>query len=295
MDSSAADLSTNQKSTEKSSGIWLVVGLLSGLIAALFSVLVPDFQTQSSVGVVARVNGADISREKFLGHLQSLSSDKRETITSDDADYVLERIIEEELLVQRGLEVGLAENDKRTRAAIINAMINMTTATAESTSPSDSELQAFFDEHHEYFTPTSRLRVRQLVVGNKAHANQAYERLSRGEAFDVINRELGITVALRLPDTLLPLVKLREYLGPSAVKMLQAQRSGFISKPSKEGNHFRVLWLLEKENGELPLLAEVRDQVEGELVRRRGDQSLRDYLEWLKDRADIRYPSKLPL
>jgi len=274
---------------------WLMIGLVGGLLAALYSVLTPDFSTQEQVDVVASVNSSTISREKFLGHLQALSSDKREAITAKDADYVLQRIIEEELLVQRGLEVGLADNDKSTRAAIIDAMINMTTANAESSKPTDAQLQSFFDEHYEYFSPTARLRVRQLILETSEQATEAYQRLSGGEAFAQVKRDLGIAVALNLPDALLPLVKLREYLGPSAAKMLQAQQAGFISKPTKQGKHYRVLWLQEKELGQRPALVDVREQVEGELVRRRGDKSLRDYLQWLNQRADVQYLSELPL
>jgi PPIC-type PPIASE domain len=274
---------------------WLVIGLVGGLLAALYSVLTPDFSTQERIDVVASVNSRTISREKFLGHLQALSSDKREAITAQDADYVLERIIEEELLVQRGLEVGLADNDKRTRAAIIDAMINMTTANAEASKPSETELENFFDQHREYFSPTARLRVQQLVLGDSAQADEAYERLSGGEEFTVIKKKFGVSVALNLPNTLLPLVKLREYLGPSAVTMLQAQPAGFISTPINQGKHYQILWLQEKELGKSPALEDVREQVEAELVRRRGDKSLRDYLQWLKQRADVQYLSELPL
>jgi len=134
-----------------------------------------------------------------------------------------------------------------------------------------------------------------LVLETSEQATQAYQRLGRGEAFAQVKRDLGITVALNLPDTLLPLVKLREYLGPSAAKMLQTQQAGFISTPTKQGKHYRVLWLQEKQLGTPPRLADVREQVEGELVRRRGDKSLRDYLQWLNQRADVQYLSELPL
>lgn len=287
-----------QSDTSPRSLRWLALGLVSGLIAALLSVLTPSWNVEEDAKVVATVNGTPISREKYLGHLTALSSDKKDPVTVEDAQYVLERIIEEELLVQRGLEVGLLASDKRTRAAMVNAMVSMTTATAEAASPSERELQTFYENNSDYFTPTARLRVRQLVVAGanaQEKAQQAYARLRAGEAFEAVNRELGRTVALSLPDTLLPPAKVREYLGPSVVQLLQQQPTGFISRPQPQGNSYRIVVLVDKEVGERPALASIRAQVEAEYVRRKGDQTLREYLEWLKDRAEIAYPSALPL
>lgn len=277
---------------------WLALGLISGLIAALISVLTPSWGVEEDVQIVATVNGTFISREKYLSHLTALSTDKKDPVTAEDAEYVLGRIIEEELLVQRGVEVGLLESDKRTRAAMVNAMISMTTASAEATTPSERELQSFYEDNSDYFTPTARLRVRQLVVGGdnaQEKAQRAFARLSAGEGFEVVDRELGKAVALSIPDTLLPPAKVREYLGPSVVQLLQQQPAGFISRPQAQGSGFRIVMLVDKEEGARPVLASIRQQVEAEYVRRSGDQSLREYLEWLKDRADITYPSELPL
>lgn len=276
----------------------LALGLGAGLLAALVSVLSPNWGEPENVQVVASVNGAPITREKYLSHLTALSTDKKDPITNEDSRYVLERIIEEELLVQRGVEVGLLDSDKRTRAAMVNAMIGMTTATAEATAPSEGELISFFEDNIDYFTPTSRLRVRQLfVVGEDAEqkTQQAYTLLQQGEAFEAVNSKYGKSTALSIPDTLLPPAKVREYLGPTLVQFLQDKSAGFISQPQKLETGYRLLQLVDKEVGERPQLARVLPQVEAEYVRRSGDRSLREYLEWLKDRADISYPSELPL
>ncbi|BFM15793.1 peptidylprolyl isomerase [Maricurvus nonylphenolicus] len=292
-------MSVNEIRSEDSLSVrWLIGGLILGLLAALYSVLLPEQWQTNNMQVVAEVNGTLITREKYLNHLQALASDKKDAITADDAEYVLQRIIEEELLVQRGLEVGLIDSDKRTRSAMVNAMIGMTTASAEATPPSESDLTDFFNEHIDYFTPTSRIHVSVInLTGDDAgkHAEQAVKRLRKGEDFTVVRQALGSPVALSVPENLLPPTKLREYLGPSLVQTLQHQSVGYISAAMPYGNGFRIIKLVDKEVGQAPAMVTVREQVEAEYVRRLGDQTLREYLAWLKDRADIQYPSELPL
>ena len=181
---------------------------------------------------------------------------------------------------------------------LVNAMISMTTTAAEAKAPSEQELADFFQANIDYFTATSRLRVRQLVVKGEESSQKAYlayQRLIAGDDFHTVNRELGSDVALSVPDSLLPPAKLREYLGPTMTQMILEQDAGFVSQPQATDSGYRIVQLVENEISEPPKLEAVRPQLEAEYVRRAGDSALREYLEWLKDRADISYPSELPL
>ncbi|MBE9537598.1 MAG: peptidyl-prolyl cis-trans isomerase [Proteobacteria bacterium] len=287
----------SEQATQQSIG-WLVSGLVLGLLGVLASVITPSWEGAGDSGVVAVVNDTAITRAKYLSYLEALATDKKDPIGTEDSQYVLQRIIEEELLVQRGVEVGLLESDKRTRAALVNGMISMTTTAAEARAPSEKELAEFFQENIDYFTPTARLRARQLVVrGEDAEqrAGEAYRLLVAGERFQTVESEFGTPVALIVPDSLLPPAKLREYLGPTLTQMLLEQPAGFVTEPQPMTKGFRIVLLLDKEVGQAPALGDVRQQLEAEYVRRSGDRALREYLEWLKDRADISYPSELPL
>ena len=274
----------------------LAIGLVLGLLAVLVSVVSPSWRSNDTEGVVAKVNDTAITREKYLSYLEMLSADKKNPIKAQDSQYVLQRLVEEELLVQRGVEVGLLDSDKRTRAAMVNGMISMTTAAAEARAHSDEELTDFYQDNLAYFTPTSRLRVRQLIVqGGDAQqaAQMAYERLSNGENFQVVNSQFGSEVALTIPASALPPAKLSEYLGPAITQLLLEKPRGFVSEPMAMGGAYRIVQLLDKEAGQARPMLEVRDQVEAEYVRRAGEEALRDYLQWLKDRAEIEYPSEL--
>jgi hypothetical protein len=73
--------------------------------------------------VIAQVNHMNILRVEYEKALILLASEKRDPLTDNDRALVLERLIEEELLVQHGLSVGLMRSDRRLRVVMIESLI----------------------------------------------------------------------------------------------------------------------------------------------------------------------------
>ena len=212
-------------------------------------------------------------------------------------------MIDEELLVQRGLALGLAESDRRVRADITSAMIRSVVVEAEDEEPTEAELRAFYDEEGAFFTQPGRVRVGQVFfrvraadedAATRARAEIARDRLRAGEALATVRAEMGDEEVSRVPDTMLPPAKLREYVGPTALRAVLALDAGAIGDPVRSGTGYHVFWLVEREPARTPPFDEVREQVRAEWVRRAGDRALRDYLDDLRDRADVQVESELP-
>jgi hypothetical protein len=73
--------------------------------------------------VIAQVNHMNILRVEYEKALTLLDSEKRDPLTDNDRALVLERLIEEELLVQHGLTEGIMRSDRRLRGAMIESLI----------------------------------------------------------------------------------------------------------------------------------------------------------------------------
>ena len=104
--------------------IWLIVGGLCGLMFAGYGIFTriginSDFET----GVIASVNNSTIAEEAYLRALDRYNSDTKDQLNDDDRKWVLQRMIEEELLVQRGLDLGILKTDNDVRGAIVRALI----------------------------------------------------------------------------------------------------------------------------------------------------------------------------
>ncbi len=85
----------------------------------------------------------------------------------------------------------------------------------------------------------------------------------------------------------LDLDTLRDYLGPTAIVALAEQGVGAWSEPIEAADGFRLVRVLEREAQTAPPLAEVEPLVRQDLVRHRGDDALRRYLDSLRDETRI--------
>ena len=210
-------------------------------------------------------------------------------MTAEDRRHVLERVIEERLLLERALQIGLPYSDPRVRKTIINAMIETTVSDTASVEPGDSELADFYSENQNYFTQPARIQVRRLVFrgdGAEKRASAARELLLETNDW-LAATELADTDILALPSSPLPLGKLRGYLGPTLSEAAQALQAGEFSEVLPDQSGFTLLQLLSLQHNPAPPLADIRDQVAREYQRRAGDEALRDYLDMLRKEATV--------
>jgi parvulin-like peptidyl-prolyl isomerase len=283
--------------------LWLLLlGTLLGLGMSIYGLLQPGAAGQGGLpdGTIARVNATPILTEHYFRLLGALETDLKRPANEEERIRVLDRIIEEELLVQRGLEFGLARYDRRVRSDLVSAVIASVTAEAEERQPREGELREFFEKHRDFFTQPGRLRIRQIFVSGAkgdegaARARRAFERLEAGEPFLQVRAELGDLELAPVPDALLPPVKLREYLGPTALRSAMSLGLGQLGRPVRSGTGWHVIQLVEREVQRVPAFEEVEAQVRSEWTRRLGDQALRDYLDELRSRADVELAEALP-
>ncbi len=254
-------------------------------------------------GAVASVNGTLVRLEAYERAVQALATDRRGPIGEAEKRHVLERLVDEELLVQRGLELGLAQVDRRVRGDLVSAVIQAVVSQSEAEEPDDGQIEAFYAEQRDYFARTGRLRVRQVWVRGppareegeaRARADEVAGRLRAGEPFEGVDEALGDRQVAPLPADPLPAAKLREYLGPTVTRAALELEPGAISLPLRSSTGYHVLQLVDREPGAVPPLDRIREEVRAELRRRAGDQALRAYLAELREHADLLLSRALP-
>jgi len=283
---------------------WLLrLGAMVGLVAAAASLLGPAAgPDQLPDGAVARVNETLIRTEEFERLLAALASDRRTRLTDEDRRLVLDRLIEEELLVQHALALGLARSDRRVRADLVSAVLGSLAVANDGWEPDEEEIRAFYAENRDFFAGPGRLWVRQVFVavdadGEEAareRARRAAERLRAGDAIDLVRTELGSPEVAPVPDTPLPPAKLREYLGPTALLAAMDLAPGATSDPIRSAQGYHVLALVERQAGGAPPLEAIVPQVRAEIRRRTDDRLLRDRLDQLRADADVVVAPELP-
>lgn len=284
--------------------VLLGIGATIGIGMAAYNLALPRQGSGAPLpaDIVARVNDQSIRREEYLRMLNALRNDRRNPIDESERRHVLERLIDEELLVQRGIELGLARSDTAIRAQVIRTVIASVVTEAQDAPTTGAELRQFYEENRDFFRRPGSLRVRQVFVRTSSvkdpeaekRAEEAAARLRAGEEFESVRCALGDTEISPLPDALLSPAKLREYLGPTALRTALSLPVGEIGGPVRSGTGYHVLAVMERQQDAVPPFSSVVREVEAEYRRRRGEEALRTYLDELRARAVIEVSSSLP-
>jgi hypothetical protein len=265
----------------------LGTGVVLGLALAITGLLAPDPAAAPPGGAAAVVNGIPIARADLERALDAVATDRRSPAPPGEAERVLDRLVDEELLLQHAMALGLPRSDPQVRGQLVRAVVDLVVAEAEAAAPSEADLEAFYEQHQGYFRRPGRRRVeRWFVRGTDAAARE---------------RAGGIVAALRegrplidggdptvpVPDSPLPEPKLEQYLGPTLARAAMRLGAGGVSEPIVATNGLHVLRVREVEPAGVPPFDEVRDAVADEYERRRGEDALRDYLGRLRGHATI--------
>ena len=269
----------------------LGIGLIIGVLLASFAIVERNNITDQNWA--AKIEDQLIPYERYQMQLEGLAKDKRSPLTNQDKEYVLERMIEEELLIKRAIDLGMLENNPMARGTIVQQMIKNIVTEGSRTEPQENELIEFFQENIGFFTKANRLRVRQIYFSQDEYGDEAFQkandsfvRLNKGENFDEVALS-GSKSALKIPDTLMNLSKVREYIGPSLMREAQLLKPGYSSAPNKVSGGYKIIYLVDREDAIQPEYSNIRNVVVSEFLKRRDDQSLRKYLDNLKNWYDV--------
>ena len=231
--------------------------------------------------VVARVNGTDISRRQLDRTAEPQATPQAQR------RQALELLIDQELLIQRGVSLGLVASDRTVRKALTMAMIDRTVAQVLAHEPNEDVLRAFYASHPAVFSLPDRLRVQQITFPAADRAQTAAAALRDGMSFAEARRRFGQPAGVPLPDSLLPAHVLHRYLGPSLTRAALSLTAGQVSAPLASPLGYHILRVAERQAERVRPYPEVRAQVRAEYRRRERDRALERVLDRLRRRARL--------
>lgn len=229
-----------------------VTGLGLGLIASIQEF---RFQRLTHGDAAAFVNGQPIGRDDVERALASFGADKRAQLTREDRNKVLERLIEDELLAQRAVSLGLPASDPNARKVLIRGLIDSLVATAPP--PTEAELRQYFEANTGLF---------------------------RGAEMFVVTPIEG--AARQLPSSAMTIDKLKDYLGEEAESLRGVPAGGVAGPFAFAGQEFK-LRVVSRSGGATTSFDAAREAVSARYIVERDGRRLRAYLESLKRAAKI--------
>jgi hypothetical protein len=238
--------------------------LLPGL-AALAGVVIaggallrapPATVTVVPPGYVALVNQKGILQSDFITQTATETAKEFEQTSPAERHTVLREMIDEELLVQRGLALDLPETTTEVRETMATAVTRQAAEPQLAQPLTDAELRAYYQQHRGDYETDGSMTLRDLVLHFGGYQNidqsaaqaetdaaEAVYRLRSGDSPDYIIEHFGFVDSGRVYDgeQLEFAAKLR--LGPKLYPVARMMTDGQISDaiPDTDGIHVLVM------------------------------------------------------
>jgi parvulin-like peptidyl-prolyl isomerase len=191
---------------------------------------------------IALVNQRPVLRSDFVTQLESETGETFEQTTRAEKLKVLDEMIREELLVQRGLELDFAETDQATRSALATAMDQQALAEATTSQPSEQQLREFYDRHPDKYSSDGILTVRHLVVpAQKVH--DVVNALHSDTPVEEIIKRYGLTEPRNDGDEFYFAAKI--HLGDALFAKALKVKPGEVVEPVQQPDGFHVVKVLQ--------------------------------------------------
>lgn len=277
--------------------VLLSVGAALGLVLTVVGALAPTPNILPA-GVAAHVNGKPITRAELTLALARMSGG--DAASPEQRAETLNYLIDQELLVQRGVAIGLLESDHTIRKTMTMAMIDAIVTDVLAQEPTEEEVRAFYQSHVSVFSLPARLHLQHLFCDGhrsmeEAHAcaEHAREALSRGMRWAEVLTRYAATDMTPLPDELTPLSVVRRVLGPTLSDVVETMHLDEVSVvPTDAG--YAVFRLVDKQAEQPQPYETVKSVVRAEYLRRRRDAALQQSLARWQREASLLLSPKAP-
>lgn len=274
--------------------LWYGVAALIGLGVALGDIVQEwrGVSLRSPDHVVAHVGDSPISMDLYQEVVADLAADSKDPLTDADRQFALQRLIDEELLIQRARELGLDATVAGVRKAMANAVIAQVVAEASAELPSEDLLRELYDNERDYFARPPRYavtwyRITGLTKTDTGLVERIRSDLQRQPARSETYPGAIVRAAAELPPDPLPAAALSNYLGATLTATVETLAPSEYSAPQFLDGIWHLLYLREKTPAAVPDFQAIRSVVRVEYQRRNADRALEDYLAWLAGRTDI--------
>ena len=264
--------------------IALIVVFFVSLFISLNSVI---FETNFQLDqAIARVGEKEISRQRFEEIIKVLDDQSNSELTLEKKNLIRERLIDEELLIQRAIELDLVRNDSLVKGNVIQTMFQHIINSNELVEPSEAELREYFSKEKNYFSSGRRYKLKNYTFRNLNDAETAINLLNQSDLESFL-KLVETESAIDLPNVFLTSQKIRDYLGPQVLDELPSLEKGGFSNIFEINEVPSIVICIDILLDNNPKFEEIAEQIKNKFIRDREDSLVKEYIENLRNFYEI--------
>ena len=267
----------------------LLLASIIGTFLAIYSIMETNKNFSSLPdNIIATVNDKIIPSDKYQTIINLIQNDKRDELTKADREMALDRIIEEELLVQYAYKNGFLEADDLLRKSIVRSVVDSIVEQALSVVPAEQDLLKFYETNRQTFAIDEKYRVVILSSKNQSDIDEGkviwqsnYDLMLLRQTFKRINR-------LDIPTGFISKIRLGTLVGPLLRDKVLSLQVGETSETLKTIYGYSIVTLVDKKDRVIPEFKEISEIVLQEYKRQQREEILEELLKDLKRQSDIK-------
>ena len=267
----------------------LLLASIIGTFLAIYSIMETNKNFSSLPdNIIATVNDKIIPSDKYQTVINLIQNDKRDELTKADREMALDRIIEEELLVQYAYKNGFLEADDLLRKSIVRSVVDSIVEQALSVVPAEQDLLKFYETNRQTFAIDEKYRVVILSSKNQSDIDEGkviwqsnYDLTLLRQTFKGIDR-------LDIPTGFISKIRLGTLVGPLLRDKVLSLEVGETSETLKTIYGYSIVTLVDKKDRVIPEFKEISEIVLQEYKRQQREEILEELLKDLKRQSDIK-------
>lgn len=267
----------------------LLLASIIGTFLAIYSIMETNKNFSSLPdNIIATVNDKIIPSDKYQTVINLIQNDKRDELTKADREMALDRIIEEELLVQYAYKNGFLEADDLLRKSIVRSVVDSIVEQALSVVPAEQDLLKFYEVNRQTFAIDEKYRVVILSSQNRSDIDEGKVIWQSNYDLTLLRQTFKRIDRLDIPTGFISKIRLGTLIGPLLRDKVLSLEVGETSETLKTIYGYSIVTLVDKKDRVIPEFKEISEIVLQEYKRQQREEILEELLKDLKRQSDIK-------
>ena len=265
------------------------LSIILGVILIIIELFKSDTQlnllkTSKSVAIV---NDVQISEDQYLKYVSNLNVDSLDENDSELLEIILEKMIEEELLLQKGLELNLHKQDVEVRKLIIQQVIEFILQ-IDQIEPEKDEVKNYFNLNKDKYLKNKLIKFDYIFYDKNLFEKEVIKFIKKNN-FDKAKIKFHQKQFLNIQNAFFSEKDCEQLFGITICKELFKLNIKSISKAYPYDDGYFIFKIIDhKDYSENEDLFNIMfEKILFDYVNYRDDKNFRDYIQYLKDNAKI--------
>ena len=284
--------------------VLLAIGAISGIAIAGYGLFTARGTRVHGVPpeAIALVNQRPILRSDFVTQVQTQYSVRYAETTPAQRRKVLDDMIDEEMMMQRGLEVDLPSFDPDVRSTLVAGVELQLFADVLAQKPTDAQLQAYYDAHRGNYVRDGVMQLRDVVAAvspqrplgdARRDVTAAVTALRQGAMLDAVMKQFNLADSRRLLDSGHVDVgnvfdfAARAHLDPAVFAAARVLSAGEVSDPVLAADGVHMVVMVKRVPPAQRSFADVSNEVWRDVTEDAKRKVRENNLRYLRSKADI--------